>query len=68
MEYQRIWLKVSLVAAVIILCSLGAQAQLSANPDKVIAKLNDLRFLSFGTGDIWREMAIRLAAEMQQKI
>lgn len=41
---------------------------LSANPDKVIAKLNDLRFLSFGTGDIWREMAIRLAAEMQQKI
>ena len=41
---------------------------LSANSDKVIAKLNDLRFLSFGTGDIWREMTIRLAAEMHQKI
>lgn len=36
---------------------------LSANPNKVIEKLDDLRFLSFGTGDIWHEMAIRLAAE-----
>lgn len=33
---------------------------LSQGLNDVIEKLDNLRFLSFGTGDIWREMAIRL--------
>ena len=50
MEYQRIWLKASLVAAVIILCSLGAQAQLSANPDKFLGNITTRGNVEAGGG------------------
>ena len=50
MEYQRNWLKASLVAAVIILCSLGAQAQLSANPDKFLGNITTRGNVEAGGG------------------
>ena len=50
MEYQRNWLKASLVVAGIFLYSLGAQAQLSANPDKFLGNITTRGNVEAGGG------------------